>query len=85
MSKKLIVGIVTGVALVSVTALLLSKNSRFNWKSIGASAGNILDGIRNKISHSETVDNEPLGLSHDGKHLAKKARHKAEQLFASQQ
>jgi len=85
MSKKLIVGVIAGVALVSVATLLLSKNSRFNLKSIGKSAGHVLDGLKSKVEQSQNVGSEYSSLSHNGKNLAKKAYHNAQHAFSSQQ
>ena len=76
MSKKIIVGVVTGVAIVSVASLLLSKNSKYNWKSLSKSAGNVLDGIKDRINGSDS-DGNLEATSSRGQLLARRARQHA--------
>ncbi len=85
MSKKMILGVVTGIAIVSVASLLMSKNSKYNWKSVCESAGDVLDGIRDRLSAASENDQYDGIVSSTGQSLARKAKQHAIHKFADQQ
>ncbi len=80
-NRNLIIGVATGVALLSAT-LLLSKNNKYNWRNLGSTAGSALDGLKNRFGSSSSADNFSDDYS-GGTKLARKARHKAEQTLSS--
>jgi len=85
MSKKLILGVVTGIALVSVASLMMSKNSKYNWQSLCESAGNVLDSIKDRVNGSNATDGYENSANNGGQSLARKAKHHAIQKLAAQQ
>ena len=84
MSKKMVVGVVAGIAIVSVASLMMSKNSKYNWNAICSAAGNVLDGIRDRISGSDSFDETDNGSARNGQYLARKAKQSAMHKFAAQ-
>ncbi|HEX9979812.1 MAG TPA: hypothetical protein VGB50_04515 [Flavobacterium sp.] len=78
-NRNLLLGIAAGAALLSV-ALYLKRSGRLD--SLTNSAGDMLDGIRNKISGGQGQENQNDTTGHGGRQLAQKARHKAEQMVA---
>ena len=80
--KNLVVGIAAGAALISV-ALLLSRNSKYNWKSISDSVEDAIDSIKQKVIGGPESDNQSAAGDHGGKHLANKARHRTEHHLAA--
>lgn len=76
-NKNVVVGVAAGAALLSA-ALYLSKNNRLNWKGVCDTAGELVDGIKTKLSSHTGTE----GVSdHGGQHLADKARQRAQQNF----
>ncbi len=83
MSKKMVLGVVAGIAIVSVASLMMSKNSKYNWSAICDAAGNVLDGIRNRIGGSDSFDDSENGSTRNGQYLARKAKQHAIQKFSA--
>ncbi len=79
--KNLLVGIAAGAALISL-GLMLSKNRRFNWRSLYNAAEDALENIKNRVIGGDTSDSDEFSAS-PGRQLANKARHKAEQHLAT--
>ncbi len=82
MSKKMVLGAVAGIAIVSVASLIMSKNSKYNWNAICTAAGNVLDGIRERINGSDSVDTSDNGSTRNGQYLARKAKQQAIHKFS---
>ena len=64
--------VAAGAALLGA-AMYLKRSNRLNWQGVCDTAGELVDGLKNRFSSSETV------TDHGGQKLAQAARQRAAQ------
>ncbi|HEY0092475.1 MAG TPA: hypothetical protein VGB43_08315 [Flavobacterium sp.] len=78
-NKNLLVGIAAGAAILSVVMLL--RRNKYSVRSLYNSAEQTIDGMKSRITGSDQSTDD-YQMDSAGRHLANKARHKAEHHLA---
>ncbi|MBF0694403.1 MAG: hypothetical protein IR153_05030 [Flavobacterium sp.] len=81
-NRNLMIGVAAGAALVGAS-LLMPKSSKYHLRNLGSTCSDALNGLKEKFGSSSSMSNDSMSEHSGGEKLAKKSRHRAEQMLSS--